>query len=287
MYKKLTDRREDACGCKQFFKKTIVTNYVVENNSSRQIDRFYIDHSARSEHGGYVITTKCDNQVKSVMGWSRFSFSIPPQGAINFSVEEEATFSEAMTTQTSLKSFISSSSPNLLEKGALTTDVLELIKAIVQRSELTEVLRKIENMNFTEIEHRKWVESRVPVPEEILLSMKTYMEMLDRLSVISKLIVQHEAHITAVYANQERLRKNLHSMEKLLDSPLVTRYMQDLDKEEDDLLKTRLALKMQEESKDGLQQQIKQLQVEMKDHVARILEGVQGAVIPARQPSRK
>jgi hypothetical protein len=66
--------------------------------------------------------------------------------------------------------------------------------------------------------------------------------MKERAGELARLITSHSTHIDNVFNNQERLRKNLHSMEKMLDSPLVLRYLEDLNKEEDDLNKTRQGL---------------------------------------------
>jgi len=52
--------------------------------------------------------------------------------------------------------------------------------------------------------------------------------------------------ITAVFQNQQRIRENIKSLQKLRDSNLVKRYLKDLDKEEDDIISTRAFIKQYE-----------------------------------------
>ncbi len=81
--------------------------------------------------------------------------------------------------------------------------------------------------------------------------------LLDSLDAVQRLGAQRhearrkaaalEAHVATVFKNQDRLRSNIKSMEKVTDSkgasnPLTQRYLKDLDKEEDDLIQTRRSL---------------------------------------------
>ena len=81
--------------------------------------------------------------------------------------------------------------------------------------------------------------------------------LLDSLDAVQRLGAQRrearrkaaalEAHVDTVFKNQDRLRSNIKSMEKVTDSkgasnPLTQRYLKDLDKEEDDLIQTRRSL---------------------------------------------
>jgi methyl-accepting chemotaxis protein len=52
----------------------------------------------------------------------------------------------------------------------------------------------------------------------------------------------HENHIEKVFLNQNRLRENIRSLEKMSTSDLVSRYLRDLDQQEDDLNKTRASI---------------------------------------------
>ena len=95
------------------------------------MNKFFIDHTADTGNGGYVIVTK-DNCVKSVIGFSRFAFSLKPQEKLEFTVIEEATFSVSHTTISSLENFLNKQVPDLLKakiKG-LTPELIESVKEI-------------------------------------------------------------------------------------------------------------------------------------------------------------
>ena len=51
----------------------------------------------------------------------------------------------------------------------------------------------------------------------------------------------HRSHVTKIHESQKRIRENIKAMEKMPTSSLVQRYMDDLNKEEDDLIATREA----------------------------------------------
>lgn len=51
-----------------------------------------------------------------------------------------------------------------------------------------------------------------------------------------------KAHVQAIVESQTRLRENIKALEKMPESPLMTRYMTDLDHEEDELIAARKQL---------------------------------------------
>ena len=48
-----------------------------------------------------------------------------------------------------------------------------------------------------------------------------------------------ESHIKEAFTNQERLRQNIMSLEKVKNQSLIDRYCRDLDREEDELIAAR------------------------------------------------
>ncbi|CAF4574847.1 unnamed protein product, partial [Rotaria magnacalcarata] len=61
-------------------------------------------------------------------------------------------------------------------------------------------------------------------------------------------IKSREVHIKSIFENQERIRQNIKSLEKIDKSELMIRYLKDLNTEEDDLQQTRREIKaMQDE----------------------------------------
>merc|ERR1711988_1625703 len=59
-------------------RRKIVTRYVLRNNGTRRIPRLYVDHTASPAAGGFTILTT-DRAVKTVTGFSRYSFDLQPQ----------------------------------------------------------------------------------------------------------------------------------------------------------------------------------------------------------------
>jgi uncharacterized protein YaaN involved in tellurite resistance len=59
---------------------------------------------------------------------------------------------------------------------------------------------------------------------------------------VRRQLAGHQAHVTKVEQNQERLRHNIKSMEKVENKSLVDRYLQDLNNQEDDLIATNSVL---------------------------------------------
>merc|ERR1711977_338650 len=77
-----------AKGCRITHKSVRGTRYVVKNNTDRTVQKFYIDHSASTDHGGYVISTS-KSRVKSVTGFSRYEVALGPFEEVTVEVTEE------------------------------------------------------------------------------------------------------------------------------------------------------------------------------------------------------
>merc|ERR1712065_30244 len=78
----------------------------------------------------------------------------------------------------------------------------------------------------------------------IILEIKGAKAELDRcrMQVSAK-----EKSIADTFKNQERLRQNIRSFEKQASSKLVKRYLADMDREEDDLIRQRKEIKKLEQ----------------------------------------
>jgi len=73
----------------------------------------------------------------------------------------------------------------------------------------------------------------------------------------------HNDHIKKIFENQSRLRDNIKSLEKILDSDLVRRYLKDLNRQEDDLNSTRKNITELVEEEAQINEQIKHLNLEI------------------------
>ena len=71
--------------------------------------------------------------------------------------------------------------------------------------------------------------------------------------------------IEDTFKNQERLRENIRSFEKQANSKLVKRYLSDMDKEEDDLIRQRKEIKKLELSKSQKLYQLTELKKVIKN----------------------
>jgi len=97
--------------------------------------------------------------------------------------------------------------------------------------------------------------------------------LLDKLEVVlfhqnKKKEIQRQTtlfndHIKKIFENQSRLRENIKSLEKILDSDLVRRYLKDLDRQEDDLNNTRKKIATLVEEEANINEQIKLLNLDI------------------------
>jgi len=257
----------EAKGCTIGHRVTKYTNYVIKNNSNtRTIRHFYIDHTADARHDGFVISTK-ERAIKSVTGFSRYEYqNVPPLGEVTFTVEEEATFKQEITSTTELITFVSRRAPALLEKNAMDKDTMSILKSIISRSQTLAAYHVIESSKYSERELLQWKglfsvdpERGTILPKELLDQLEKIINLQMRENDINRKISGHNEHINKVFKNQDRLRENIRSLEKLTGSDLIKRYLSDLDKEEDDLQKTRKLIEELEFEKARLELDLKDL----------------------------
>ena len=236
------------------------TRYVIKNNSlDRTVNKFYIDHVADPSLGGYVVTTqkKC---IKSVMGFSRFEFSIAPQEEIEFVVDEHAQHSKKIYEATALELFLEKQVPELIESKLIDEKTVKLIEQIITQKYIQQVLRQMIDGTITDGQIRSWTLKRDLIPTTLLDKAVTIVDIQLALRELDKRIKSREAHIKAIFENQERIRQNIKSLEKIEKSVLMERYLKDLNTEEDDLQSTRREIKkMQDEHN------LKQRELEDKD----------------------
>ena len=240
-------------GCSLTFKQTKATTYALRNGS-KPVKVLYIDHCAGNDFGGFVITTK-ENAAKSVTGWTRYQFSVEEKQDKDFVVVEEAIYPTNYYNSASLIEFVNRSAKSLLERKVLSGETLVGILSIIKNSELKDAIRRIENNNYSENDVRKWEAglsfkfdvttdfkfNPIYVPVTILEKLNTQMEIRAHIAALNTNIRSNEEVINQVEKNQKRLRDNIKSLEKVSDkkSSLVSRYLSDLNSEEDNLIAAR------------------------------------------------
>jgi len=253
-------------GASLVHKRVKTTRYTLKNNATdRTVRKFYIDHSADSAHGGYVITTDKDC-VKAVTGWSRFECSLDPLEEKVFDVAEEASFSRRLTSSNAIDTFLKArDTVRLLEAGVLELELQASLKEVVRQEALKAIYAKVENHRVSERDCVDWQQEDI-LPTEVLALVQRVRAAEASLSEIERQKKTHKAHVEKVFANQERLRSNIQSLEKVKNTQLVERYLKDLNNEEDDLIETNTKLDALEDARveaDGVLRDLK-LQASME-----------------------
>ena len=237
------------------YKQVKTTRYQIKNNSQEKvIEKLYIDHSANNENGGYSIKTN-QNAVKSVTGWTRFQFAVKPLEQIEFDVGEEVIYFDRIVPR-NLLDFINRSGRVLWERKVLSQEVLLDILDLIKEYERTNAFSVIERLSFDEKNVRDWefginisnVSDILPkdlkfdthfIPQEVLVKINAVIDIKNQRNVISSNVKVEEARLAEIYKNQDRLRANIKSLEKMQNTALITRYIKDLNQEEDYLAETR------------------------------------------------
>jgi len=260
--------------------KRVIISKIIQRKKS--IPRFYIDHTADTRHDGFVVITK-ERCMKSVMGFSRYEFvDIPVQGEVSFKVQESATFKQEISNTADLIQFVSRRAPALLEQKVLSKDTLGIIKSIISRSQTLSALKLIESSNYAEKELNTWKGLFTVDPERGTILPKDLLELLgkvillqNRTKDIDRIITTHNDHISKIFQNQTRLRENIRSLEKMTQSELIKRYLKDLDKEEDDLQKTRNQIEQLNQEKSNVELELKELRLKTSSDASKRREVIE------------
>merc|ERR1712159_220196 len=205
------------------------TRYTLKNNATdRTHQKFYIDHTADTAHGGFVITTQ-EHAVKSVTGFSRYQCALAPSEERVIDVAEEATYRRRIEG-TAVGTFLKArSTQELSETGILPEDIrLELVQ-VIEREELRAIYNSlIRGSEISEHSLNEWRERNL-VPAKILTLVSDAAEGAVKIKEVIRQVENHRDHVNKVEKNQERLRTNIIAMEKVQNTELVDRYLKDLN----------------------------------------------------------
>jgi len=263
-------------GIKVIHKQQKVTRYSLKNNStSKAVGKFYIEHSASTDHGGFVITT--EGSTKEATGWARFEITLEPLEERVLDVAEAAHYSRDISSAGPIKTFLNAkSTADLQESGILSEDLLAALQKVVDRERLRDIYRKIERNDISEKEFRAW-QQEGELHEEAggLLRMLVALRKAEAdTAELKRQLSIHQAHVKKVFMNQERLRSNIQSLEKVTNTALVERYLKDLDKEEDDLIATNNVIDQLEEEQVSSQNLVKERLLELTTAAANLRAGL-------------
>lgn len=240
------------------------TRYLIKNNSlDRSVNKFYIDHVADPSLGGYVVTTQ-KNCIKSVMGFSRFELQLEPQQEIEFIVDEQAQNSKKIFDTLGLEKFLEKQVPDLVTSKLIDDKTIELVRNIIKYKYIQQVLQHLIDRTVTDSEIRTWTLKKDLIPTSLFDKAVATVELQGFLREIEKQINSYEAHIKSIFENQDRIRQNIKSLEKMERSDLMTRYLKDLNAEEDDLQQTRRNIAKLQDQRHQKQRELEEKNASLK-----------------------
>mmetsp|Transcript_66687 Transcript_66687/g.161317 ORF Transcript_66687/g.161317 Transcript_66687/m.161317 type:complete len:568 (-) Transcript_66687:61-1764(-) len=255
-------------------RKRNVTRYSVKNNSSRTVPKFYIDHTASATSGGFQIVTE-ERSVKAVTGFSRFEFQLQPQAEVEFDVAEEAQFDEVLSGESSVREFLLGRAKTLAAKGVLGEETQKLLEASEQRACVRRMLKRCEApVGLGDAEVQKMPqEAYSQLPKDLVETVQELMQLRKQRQDVQRKVTQTQARERKVFENQERLRQNIVSMEKVQNcGTLLSRYLQDLNRDEDDLQQIKKDIEASEEEKASLETAVGQLELRIATRAQRLRE---------------
>jgi hypothetical protein len=198
------------------------------------------------------------------MGFSRFELKLEPQEEIEFIVDEQAQHSKNIYEASALETFLDKQVPELLQSKLIDEKTIQLIEKIITHKFVQQVLRHIIDNTITDNQIRTWISKRDLIPTSLFDKSLAIVDIQKILRDIEKQIQLHEAHIKSIFENQERIRQNIKSLEKIEKSDLMTRYLKDLNTEEDDLQRTRRNISTLQEQRNQRQRELEEKQASIK-----------------------
>jgi hypothetical protein len=198
------------------------------------------------------------------MGFSRFELKLEPQEEIEFIVDEQAQHSKKIHEVSALEIFLEKQVPDLLQSKLIDEKTVNLIKKVITHKYVQQVLRHIIDSTITDTQIRSWTPKRDLIPTPLFDKAVAIVDIQGILRDIEKQIKSREAHIKSIFENQDRIRQNIKSLEKIEKSELMTRYLKDLNTEEDDLQQTRRSIAKLQEQYNQNQRELEEKQAALK-----------------------
>jgi ubiquitin len=264
---------DNLAGCIVEHKVIRSTIYHLKNSSSiRHIDGFYIDHSASSQNGGYVITTT-EHRTKNVTGFSRFELKLSPGEEIDFTVQEEVIYTTHHTSMSDIKNQIKSRTV-----GPVMSPILrDSLERFIARDLVLSVLAKMSscssasapefsNDDLTHFRSQSEEFLNLPSHTHLLKGLDTIVGVFHQAkdiqseeTAVTRQISAQTASIDTVVHNQKRLRDNLETLKEHGNSTLVRRYLDDMNRDEDTLSEARRKVLELTDERDNLREKSKNL----------------------------
>jgi len=275
-FEKATDLRVAQCVLNH--RQTVTTRYVMKNNGTSRVPCLYIEHTARCDKGGFMITST-EHCVKQTTGWARYCLAVEPEAELVLEVQEEAHYDEIvhLSDENAVSGFLKTRAKSLREVGVLGDDVVKQLEHTKARLRLAAFLvalirpEKTGEETLLRWEKQNWDCNEVfPEAEKEVRDLLAKVRELGRLEAEKKELARKQSldatRVKKIFENQGRLRENIKSMEHVRTGSLLERYMNDMDKEENDLIETRRRIEEAEEAAAKIQKEAAQLalQISMK-----------------------
>jgi hypothetical protein len=161
--------------------------------------------------------------------------------------------------------------------NGLTDIVIETVKKIVGKKELLESLKKMATSDFNSKDLIRWNEiyfEKKTLDESLKKKLDKSLKLRTDLEELNKIIGIINENIQKIYQNQNRLRENIKSLEKMSTSDLIKRYLRDMDKEEDDLKAIKIELEGREKDRNLLLKELKEINLQLSLETEAILENM-------------
>merc|ERR1711972_215461 len=212
---------------------------------------------ARADHGGFAISST-EHCVKQATGWARYSLAAEPESEVVLEIVEEANYEEPLQmSEEGITTFLTARAPSLQQDGIVSSSGVDDLQRIREGLSLGGHLRAlISPLSIAEEQlifwkNRKWtyVEEGVKDTVAALLDQGGKLKQLESEEAeLHRKQTLDSGRIQKIFENQSRLRENIKSLEQVRSGTLLDRYMNDMDKEENELIQTRRRLEEAEEA---------------------------------------
>jgi hypothetical protein len=149
-------------------------------------------------------------------------------------------YSSKLTSHAEILAFTQNDAPKLLEAGVIGAELVQALVDSLARREVQQALRQIETgSRLSAADREKWAArkgDKFSLQPEILGSMQRLDQLESAVQDKRRVMrIQHES-IAKISEIQARLRENIKGLEKVAADSLLTRYLRDLNTQEDELL---------------------------------------------------
>jgi len=168
----------------------------------------------------------------------------------------------------------------LEEGGILSNKKVEEIKKMVQTKEKKEALIVIKTRDITDQYLNKWKSGSELNPKsgpllskEVLKEAEKAIKIKTQINKIKRDSATAQKQIDKIFSNQSRLRENIKLLSTAMPkSDLMTRYLKDLDKEEDEVKQARKNIAQHQEDILKLEKQLAEAKADAVRKAGEILE---------------